>query len=138
MKKFDRNKEDFEPCLGVIYYPFETDDRAFNRLVNAAKHYLANYPDILWTAGRFLDHPGLRTHQIVVNRRLWDELAMKVPDNLAERTIIYGTVDECVDKIAKFMEAGCKHLIFEPYWIEKERMRKTIEITGEKIIKAFK
>lgn len=64
---------------------------------------------------------------------LWDELANQVPDSFAESTIVYGRVEECVDRIARFWDAGCRHVVLEPYWIERDRLRMAVEIAGRKI-----
>ncbi|MCL7383682.1 MAG: LLM class flavin-dependent oxidoreductase [Thaumarchaeota archaeon] len=133
MKKFGRKVEELEPCLAAIFYPFEPNEKSYKRILNAAKHYLAAYPDIQWIAGYGRNHPGLRTQQLVLKPKLWDELASQVPDNLADSTIIYGKIEECVDKIARFRDAGCGHMILEPYWIEKDKLREAIEIAGNKI-----
>jgi|Deesub1362B_J571_1020462.scaffolds.fasta_scaffold00004_170 phthiodiolone/phenolphthiodiolone dimycocerosates ketoreductase len=132
IEDFDRDPDKFEMCLGVIFYPFETDEYSYKRLLEGAKHYLATYPDILWIEG--YSHPGLRTHQIVVNKELWDKLARDIPNDLADETIVYGNAEDCVDKISRFYDAGCKHIILEPYWIERDRLFEAISITGTKII----
>jgi alkanesulfonate monooxygenase SsuD/methylene tetrahydromethanopterin reductase-like flavin-dependent oxidoreductase (luciferase family) len=64
---------------------------------------------------------------------LWDELANEVPDDLADSTIIYGKVEECINRIAHFRDAGCQHIILEPYWIEKSKLKEAIRIAGNKI-----
>ncbi|MEM0443851.1 MAG: LLM class flavin-dependent oxidoreductase [Candidatus Caldarchaeum sp.] len=133
MKDFGRDLKDFEPCLAAIYYPFGPDDKAYNRILSAAKHYLACYPDIQWAAEQGAEHPGLRTQQLMLEPQLWDELASKVPDTLADPTIIYGNVEECIDRIASFMEAGCHHIALEPYRIEKDRINDAIKTAGDKI-----
>ncbi|HIE19052.1 TPA: LLM class flavin-dependent oxidoreductase [Candidatus Bathyarchaeota archaeon] len=133
MKKFGRENEELEPCLAAIFYPYEPDDEAYKRILNAAKHYLATYPDIQWAAGYGSNHPGLRAHQIILKPKLWDGLANQVPDRLADSTIIYGDIEQCIDRIARFREAGCKHIILEPYWIEKERLNEALEMLGRKI-----
>jgi len=133
MQKWGREKEELEPCLAVVYYPFQPDKQAYERILNAAKHYLATYPDIQWSAGFGKDHPGLRTQQLMSEPSAWDKLADKVPDSLADSTIVYGTVEQCIDRIAKFRDAGCRHMIFEPYWIEKDRINEALEIAGKKI-----
>lgn len=132
-KKEGKKLEGFEPCLAVVYYSFELDENAYKRILSASKHYLATYPDILWSAGYGANHPGLRTQQLMSKPDLWNQLAEKVPDKLADSAIIYGTPSECIEEIAEFREAGCHHIIFEPYWIEKDRMKEALEIAGRKI-----
>lgn len=133
MKAVGRRVEELEPCLAAIFYPFEPDEASYKRILNAANHYLAAYPDIQWAAGFGLDHPGFRTQHLMARPGLWDELASKVPDGLADSTIIYGGVEECVDRIARFGDAGCRHMVLEPFWIEKDRLRKACEIAGHRI-----
>jgi alkanesulfonate monooxygenase SsuD/methylene tetrahydromethanopterin reductase-like flavin-dependent oxidoreductase (luciferase family) len=127
MKKAHRRPEDLEPCVSLIFYPREPDDKAYGSLLKAAKNYLAEYPDILWTAGAGKEHPGLRTHQIIHDRELLKRLSDSVPDKLADATLIYGDRDNCVEKLMKFVEAGCKHIILEPYWIEPEGVMLAID-----------
>jgi phthiodiolone/phenolphthiodiolone dimycocerosates ketoreductase len=128
--KTGRSRERFEPCLAAIYYPFEPGEEAYNRLLRAAKHYLVTYPDILWASGHGVGHPGLRTQNLVVNKDLWSRLAEEVPNGLADLTIIYGDVDECIERVMRFREAGCLHIILEPYWIEEDRLLEAVELAG--------
>jgi len=122
-----------EPCLAVIYYPFEPSRKAYENILNGAKHYLATYPDIQWSAGLGKDHSGWRTQQLMCKQSSWDELVERVPDSLADSTIIYGRAEQCIDRIARFADAGCRHMIFEPYWIEKDKVNEALEIAGKKI-----
>jgi phthiodiolone/phenolphthiodiolone dimycocerosates ketoreductase len=133
MRRFGREAEELEPCLAAIFYPFEPDTESYQRILNAAKHYLATYPDVLWAAGYGRNHPGLRTQHLMAKPNLWDELANEVPDDLADSTIIYGKVEECINRIAHFRDAGCQHIILEPYWIEKSKLKEAIRIAGNKI-----
>jgi phthiodiolone/phenolphthiodiolone dimycocerosates ketoreductase len=133
MRKAGRKPEDFEPCLAVVYYPFEPNEEAYKRILNQAKLYLALYPDIQWSAGFGANHPGLRTHQLLLKPKLLDKLSKKVPNELADSTLVYGEIENCIDRIARFMEAGCRHIIFEPYWIEKDKLQEAIKIAGRKI-----
>ena len=119
--------------MAVVYYPFEPDEEAYRRILNQAKLYLALYPDIQWSAGWGANHPGLRTHQLLLKPKLLDELTRKVPNKLADSTLVYGEIEDCIDKIARFREAGCRHIIFEPYWIEKAKVKEALKIAGRRI-----
>ncbi len=131
MKMAGRAIEQFEPCLALIFYPGEPDDKAYSRLLTAAKKYLAEYPDILWTAGEGKNHPGLRTHQLLHKKDLWNRLADEVPDKLADATIVYGSTSDCKERMTRFVEAGCKHIILEPYWIERKELLPAIGAASE-------
>ncbi len=80
MKMAGRRPEELEPCVALIFYPDEPDDETYRRILKAAKNYLAEYPDILWTAGAGKEHPGLRTHQIIHDDQLLKRLSDTVPD----------------------------------------------------------
>ncbi len=120
MRRFGRDPSTLHPCCASIFYPWEPDEKTFSRLVRGAKRYLADYPDIQWAAGTGKDHPGLRTHQIEQKPGLLQRLADKVPDSLAEATLVYGTVEECYERLNRMKDAGCEEAILEPYWIGEQ------------------
>lgn len=95
---------------------------------------MATYPDIQWAAGSGKDHPGLRAHEVLAQRDLWDELAARVPEAMAEATLVYGPPEACVERLADFAKAGCRHIILEPYWIESKRRREAIEVVGQEVL----
>lgn len=131
MKGFGRDPASLHGSCALIFYPWEPDDKAFQRLMKAAKRYLADYPDIQWAAGEGKEHPGLRTHQLEQNPELLETLAARVPDRLAEATLVYGSVGECHERLGKMKDAGCTEVILEPYWIEKERILEGVDLAGK-------
>lgn len=130
-RRSGRREEEVEPCHSFIYYPFEPDEKAMKRLLRAAKYLIASYPDVARALG--LKHPGCRVHELASREELWRRLAEGIPDSVAERTILYGGIEDCIDKISRFAEAGCRHAILEPYWIERGRVAEAIRIAGERI-----
>ena len=60
MKRFERHTGTLHTCCALIFYPWEPDERAYSRLIQAAKGYLANYPDIQLTAKYGEFHPAAR------------------------------------------------------------------------------
>ena len=120
---------ELEPCLGAIFYPFEPDENSYRRLLRAAKVYIASYPDIAKAMG--LEHPGFRVQHLALDKGLWNELADSVPDEKADETIIYGPLESCIERLARFEEAGCRHIILEPYWIEDKRKKEAIRLAGK-------
>ncbi len=117
MRSFGRDPNGLHSCCASIFYPWEPDEKAYSRLIRGAKRYLADYPDIQWVAGSGKDHPGLRTHQIEQNPELLEKLADNVTESLAEATLVYGTLDQCYERLCKMRDAGCEEAILEPYWI---------------------
>jgi phthiodiolone/phenolphthiodiolone dimycocerosates ketoreductase len=130
MRGFGRTPETLHCCCALIFYPWEPSEKAFSRIIKAAKRYLADYPDIQWAAGAGKGHPGLRTHQIEQDPKLLETLAEKVPDSLAEATLVYGSVSQCYEKLSRMRDAGCSETILEPYWIEKERLIDGVDLAG--------
>ena len=130
MKHFGRDPNAFHGCCASIFYPWEPDEKAFTRILQASKRYLADYPDIQWAAGAGKDHPSLRTHQIEQDPALLESLVAKVPDSLAEATLVYGSVSQCYEKLSRMRDGGCAESILEPYWIEGERILDGIESAG--------
>ncbi len=131
MEKLGRAFDQFEPCVALIFYPGEPDEKSYLRILKAAKKYLAEYPDILWTAGSAKNHPGFRTHQLIHREEVWQKLADDVPDRLADATLLYGNPSDIVERLMKFVEAGCRHIILEPYWIEPDRIFPAIDAASE-------
>jgi len=131
MKKFGRNPRSLHACCASIFYPWNPDERAFSRLLRAAKRYLADAPDIQWAAGVGEDHPRLRAHEVEKDPELLERLMSRVPDRLAEATLVYGERTQCYEKLSRMREAGCMEAILEPYWIEKERLTEGIDVAGQ-------
>jgi len=128
-----RKEKVFEPCLAVIYYPFGPDEKTRLKLLKAARIQLAFYPDLLKTIDSDVPHPGLKGHQLAQKPDQWNKVASMIPDKIADSVLIYGTIDQCVERIWKLWESGCRHIIFEPYWIEQNKVKEAIEIAGKKI-----
>lgn len=131
MRRSRRNPHDFQACSASIFYPWEPDEKAFSRIIRAAKRYLAENPDIQWTAGLGKDHPRLRAHQVERDPELLESLLNKVPDHLAEATLIYGSKTQCFEKLSRMKDGGCSEAILEPYWIEKERLLEAVDEAGQ-------
>jgi hypothetical protein len=55
----------------------------------------------------------------------------RVPDSLAEATLVYGNRDECYERLCKMRDAGYTEAILEPYWIEKERLLEGVDLAGQ-------
>ncbi len=131
MKHFGRNPDNLHGCCALILYPWEPDEKAYSRILHAAKRYSADYPDIQWAAGFGKDHPGLRTQEVERNPELLESLVNKVPDKLADATLVYGSRDQCYEKLSRMRDAGCVEVILEPYWIEKERVLEGVDLAGQ-------
>lgn len=124
MRRFGRSPDSFHACCASIFYPWEPDEKAYSRLIQAAKGYLANYPDIQSTAECGGYHPAPRTRGSETSED-------RIPDSLAEATLVCGNVSQCYERLIEMRDSGCAEAILEPYWIEKERIREGIEAAGK-------
>jgi phthiodiolone/phenolphthiodiolone dimycocerosates ketoreductase len=131
MRRRGRNPRDLHACSASIFYPWEPDEKSFSRILRAAKRYLADCPDIQWAAGFGEDHPRLRAHQVEQDSELLESLVSKVPDQLAEATLVCGSKTECYEKLSRMRDAGCAEAILEPYWIEKEKLLEGVDTAGQ-------
>ncbi len=131
MKRNGRNTRSLHACCASIFYPWEPNEKGFSRILGAAKRYLADCPDIQWAAGLGKGLPRLRAYQVEQDKDLRASLVEKVPDSLAEATLIYGRESQCYERLSMLRDAGCAEAILEPYWIEKERLREGIDIAGQ-------
>lgn len=131
MRRLDRNPRHLHGCCASVFYPWEPDEKAFSRILRAAKRYLADYPDIQWAAGVSRNHTGPRMQEVERNPELLESLESKVSDQLAEDTLVYGSKTRCYEKLSKLRDAGCTEGILEPYWIEKERLLEGVDLAGQ-------
>ena len=72
------------------------------------------------------EHPGLRHTYVKTlgNLSKLVELSKKVPDQVALDTTISGNADDCSNQIERFIDAGCRHLIF--YLVAENQNRREI------------
>ena len=129
MLHLGKHTSTFHACCASIFYPWEPDERAYSRIIQAAKGYLSNYPDIQLTAEYGEYHPAPRTRQ--TGQEPGPEPSEDtVSDKLADSTLIYGNLTQCHERLSKMIEAGCAEIILEPYWIEKERITEAVNLAG--------
>ncbi|MEM3608336.1 MAG: LLM class flavin-dependent oxidoreductase, partial [Candidatus Bathyarchaeia archaeon] len=62
----------------------------------------------------------------------------EVPEEVARGITIYGTVDDCMERIEDYMEAGVTDFAFFMEFQDKHKADEILKIMGEKIIPYFK
>jgi len=62
-------------------------------------------------------------------------IAEEIPAELALKTVIWGTPNDCIGQIEKFIEAGCRHIVFG---IRGESVEETIQLLGTDVVSYFK
>jgi len=61
-----------------------------------------------------------------------------VPEEVAEEIAIFGTPDNCIEKIQRYIDAGVTDFVFFMEFEDKSKAEKMLEITSKKIIPYFK
>jgi len=90
--------------------------KAQKRAIHVGKTYLVWSLDNMRIVLPDVKHPGLRQPQLktLSNLNTLVKLTQSVPDQVALDLTVSGTADDCRDRIVRFSEAGCRHLIFVP------------------------
>ena len=61
-----------------------------------------------------------------------------VPDKVAEEITIFGTPDDCIEKIQRYIDAGVTNFVFFMELEDKSQAEKMLEIASKEIIPYFK
>ena len=141
-EKAGRSLSDIEPAFLPPTVISKSHDQAKNEIERAAKRFLVLLPDVLRIIAPKVKHPGrpftlaywmgrLRKEDM----ELISQIADQIPTELALRTVIWGTPDDCIEQIEKFAEAGCCHFIFG---IRSKQPDETIRLIGKEIVSYFK
>jgi len=118
-EKAGRSLSDIEPAMLPVTAISMDSDQAREEVERSAKRFLVMLPSILKLVAPNIQHPGkpytlvnwmghLRKEDMDIISRT----AESIPSELALKTVIYGTPDECIDQVEDFIEAGCRHFVF--------------------------
>lgn len=106
----------FDWCVALLFYPFPVDTEQRQRLLQAGKIMLAFYPDLLRRLLPSKIPERLHSHHVAANPGLWKQLAEVIPDEVAVQSMLLGPPDACLARLREYIQAGCRHVILEPYW----------------------
>jgi len=141
-EKVGRLLSEIEPALLQATTISKSYDEARETIEKVAKRFLVLLPSILTLLAPQIEHPGLRytlTHWMGYlrkeNREVISKVAEQIPTDLALKTVIYGTPDDCIEQIERFAEAGCRHIIFG---LRGKDWNRQIQLFGSKVIPYFK
>jgi phthiodiolone/phenolphthiodiolone dimycocerosates ketoreductase len=116
LKQNGRTISDIDPACVVPMSISRDGKRARRDAISIAKSYLVWSTDNMESLLPKLPHPRLRQTQLKTLRYLprLVKLSKRIPDSIAVDLTVSGTREDCADQIRRFMEAGCRHLIFAP------------------------
>ncbi len=140
--KANRSLDDLD--RGNIFVTAVSKERndAEQAVKNEVKTWLTWSPDILRMIAPQLKHPSKR--QPYIKSRFKEDveaqnrLAKEIPDEVALKVALWGTPDDCIDRLESFFDAGLSHpiLVFVP--TAKESVEKMIKSFASKVIPYFK
>lgn len=117
----------FEPCLALLFFPFESQGEERQQVLEAAKSLLSFYPDIVRRQLPAVVPEGVRSQDLAAHPAVWQRIQEAIPDELAARTALIGPVDAIIARLRACAEAGCRHVVLEPYWgMPAEQIREAI------------
>lgn len=120
-----------EPCLALLFFPFEPDEDERRRLLRAAKVTLAYYPDLVRRLVPGLVPDNLRTHDLVTDPARYKQVQDAIPDGIAWQTVLVGSPDRCAARLHEYVDVGCRHFVLEPFWgLERGQIRQAIRLAS--------
>ncbi len=118
----------FEPCVALLFYPFRPDAEGRTRLLRAAKMMLAFNVEIVRRLVPGVVPDGVHSLDLAQDRTMWKAVREAIPDEVAEQTMLIGSSAACRNRVQQYVKAGCRHVVFEPYWqMTPQRLHEAIE-----------
>lgn len=139
-KEAGRDPEKIEPAMFTYMVVAKDYDTAYKLVEFPAKMLLAGSYDTLKDYG--VEPPGMKLDVLhfVFNPDTMMEAAgevMKMPVEPIVDRFIFGSPEDCIDKIAKFIEGGVKHFAMAMY-VPSRLNRETLEVFVEKVVSYFR
>jgi alkanesulfonate monooxygenase SsuD/methylene tetrahydromethanopterin reductase-like flavin-dependent oxidoreductase (luciferase family) len=139
-KEAGRDPEKIEPAMFNYMVVAKDYDTAFKLVEFPAKMLLAGSYDTLKEYGVEPPKMKLDVLHFVFNPDTMMEAAgevMKMPIKPIEDRFIFGSPDDCIDKIAKYVEGGVRHFAMALY-VPSRLNRETLELFVEKVVPYFR
>jgi len=141
-EKAGRSLTEIEPAFLPTTSISKDRDKAREDVESAAKRFLVLLPSIIKKVAPQVKHPGpnytlayWKGQTEKENQEIISRTAEEIPSDVALKTVIWGTPDDCIGQVEQFIEAGCRHFIFG---IRGKDFRESIELLGRGVIHYFK
>ena len=63
------------------------------------------------------------------------DLKASIPEEVALKTVIWGTPDDCIEQIESFVKVGCNHVVFA---IRGQDLDNVVAMFGTKVLPYFR
>lgn len=67
-----------------------------------------------------------------------ERLATEIPIELVEKVCVFGTLDKCIDRLGKYVDAELRHVQLLPLGSPEFILGHTLRLCAEKILPYFK
>lgn len=140
-KNAGRSLSEIEPALLPATSISKDREKARKGIEGAAKRFLVLLPSVLKEVAPRVKHPG--PHYTLAywkgriereNFEIISQTAEEIPSEIALKTVIWGTPDDCIEQVDKFLKAGCCHIIFGI----RGDFREAINLLGNDVIQYFR
>jgi alkanesulfonate monooxygenase SsuD/methylene tetrahydromethanopterin reductase-like flavin-dependent oxidoreductase (luciferase family) len=139
LKTQGKRLEDFDAVARFFTCVSATKEACLDAIRNAAPRGLVIEQQTLKDMGYTLDLPEeLRSHSVIVSsesRKRLSEHAKTVPQEALTKVSVYGSSEDCIDMLSRYVEAGSHHLVLTVAGDDREA---TLRAYGEKIIPHFR
>jgi len=145
-KDVDRDPEKIEPCMflyTVVHEDYEEARRmaelpAKLLLLLAPRKKKKEYLERIGYRGEIPDVGDLFSFEFnPENLERMKKAAEEIPFELLEKRYIMGTPEMCIERIEKYIEAGCRHIILTPL-VSRKQHREMFQLMSEKVVGYFK
>jgi alkanesulfonate monooxygenase SsuD/methylene tetrahydromethanopterin reductase-like flavin-dependent oxidoreductase (luciferase family) len=139
-KECGRSPEDIEPALFMYTLVAKNYDEALERFELPAKMLLSFFPRVLEEFGYNPPNEKFNASKFIVTPSNVKELLSQVKDiplEAVEKFFVFGSPDECIKGIEKFIKAGTRHFALA-LLVSPPKLMPTLKMYREEVIAYFK
>jgi phthiodiolone/phenolphthiodiolone dimycocerosates ketoreductase len=140
-KKYERDPSSIEPAHFMYVVVAKDAETARKAMMLTGKMMLLSRPRILEKIGfQPPTYDFEMTFKLVFPRdgESWLAKSRELPDEVVEKSpFLFGTPDDVIDKLDKFVEAGCRNFVMN-FQVSTRILKGTCELFAEKVIPYFK
>ncbi len=140
-RKTGREPDKIEPALFTFTVMAKSYDDAKKMIALPAKIYFLTRPRILRKLGYDLTDDYDMTFKLIMKLEITMALLEKakhLPDDILDKApIFFGTEDNIISGIEKYVKAGARHFVVN-FFVRPEMLKDTLRLFAEKVIPYFK
>ena len=140
-KKYERDPSSIEPAHFMYVVVAKDAETARKAMMLTGKMMLLSRPRILEKIGfQPPTYDFEMTFKLVFPRdgKSWLAKSRELPDEVVEKSpFLFGTPDDVIDKLDKFVKAGCRHFVMN-FQVSPRILKETCQLFAEKVLPYFK